>query len=203
MSVQVVNNKPLIIGLTGGIASGKTTVSTFFQTLHIPVIDSDSIVKDLWKHDHDMVVAIEEMFGYPMDDKGKKMLAKEIFQHEVSRKKLNAIVHPRVFNEIERQKEKYSTHNMIIIDMPLLIEVGYNHYVDYVILVYVDYETQINRLMHRDDVTKEEAVIKINSQMSLEEKREYADYILDNTHDIESLTQQCESLLKKMSYEKQ
>lgn len=203
MSVQHVKNKPLIIGLTGGIASGKTTAAKFFESLHITIIDSDQIVKELWKHDADMVLLIEETFGYPMDENGKKRLAKDIFQHESLRKKLNAIVHPRVFNEIENLKNSYHDKPIIIIDMPLLIEVGYDQYVDDVLLIYVDRKTQINRLMMRDHISTEEAIMKINSQMSLEEKREFADYIIDNNQDVDSLHEKLKTFLKSIAYEKQ
>lgn len=202
MSVQIVRDKPLLIGLTGGIASGKTTVSNFFKDEGIPVIDSDLIVKSLWEHDVEMVKEIEQVFGISNSLYLKNELSKIIFKDKEQRNKLNQIIHPRVFSRIDEEKKKFQNAFMMIIDMPLLIEVGYQRFVDQVILVYVDQETQIKRLMKRDQINENEALVKIQSQMSMEEKKAYADIILDNTKDILSLKKSVIRFLKCVKNEK-
>lgn len=201
MSVQDVKTKPYLVGLTGGIASGKTTVSHLFLEEGVSVIDSDQIVKDLWKTDINMVDEIEQAFGYPMNLEGKKKLAKDIFRDEKKRQILNHIIHPRVFHVIEQEKMRLKGEKIIIIDMPLLIEVGYQDKVDEVLLVYVDEPTQIMRLMKRDGISKDEALAKIQSQMSLEDKKAYADVVVNNQQDITSLHAQVKSFLKQRIHE--
>ncbi len=203
MSVQRVNTKPYLIGLTGGIASGKTTAARIFRECGLTVIDSDDIVKDLWKNDKKMVQIIESTFGYPMDEIGKKRLAQAIFEDKVKRLALNSIVHPRVFNRIEIEKRKHKNEPILIIDMPLLIEVNYIPRVDQVILIYLDQETQKQRLMLRDHVSEEDAIKRMSSQMSLEDKKAYADVIIDNTKSIDDLQSQILAFLKTIGYEKQ
>ena len=202
MSVQPVKSKSILIGLTGSIGSGKTTTSKMFKAFDIPVIDSDLIVKDPWKHDVEMVKEIEAMFGYTMDQEGKKRLAKDIFQDEEKRLKLNQIIHPRVFKTIEDQKKALSDALWIMIDMPLLFEVGYHHQVDQVILVDVDTKQQIERIMKRDQISETEAIMRIQSQMSLEEKRRLADVIIDNRGDLASLEHQVKTYIKGLKHEK-
>ncbi|MDY0074364.1 MAG: dephospho-CoA kinase [Acholeplasmataceae bacterium] len=201
MSVQTVKHKPYLIGLTGGIASGKSTASNTFKSLGIPVIDSDEIVSNLWKQDIDMVKEIEEAFGYSMDGKGKKQLAIDIFQDDLKRAKLNRIVHPKVFYQIEELKKQYANEPYLVIDMPLLLEVGYQKQVDIVCLVYVDQETQLKRLINRDQLAYEDAYMRINSQMSLEEKKSLSDVIFDNTGSIEYLKTSIKDFLKHLEDE--
>ena len=204
MSVQSVKNKPIIIGLTGGIASGKTTAVNYFKQFNLPVIDSDQIVKKLWKEQKEMIHKAESFFGFSIQtDEDLQKLAKIIFSNSKKREKLNHIVHPYVFKEIEHQKEALTHEPLIIIDMPLLIEVKYTHHVDYVCLVYVDLETQIERLMKRDGLSQEDALKRIHSQMPLEQKREHADYIFDNSNSQNYLYHQIDMFLGGVMNEKQ
>ncbi|HAX02889.1 MAG: dephospho-CoA kinase [Tenericutes bacterium GWC2_34_14] len=202
MSVKPVKSKSHLIGLTGSIGSGKTTASKMFQSLGIPVIDSDLIVKNLWKNDLEMVKEIEHIFGFQMDQIGKKRLAHIIFNDEEKRLKLNQIIHPRVFQTIEEEKIKLSDSPSIMIDMPLLFEVGYDRKVDEVVLVDVDKDQQIERIMKRDGISETEAITRIKSQMPLEEKRRLAHVILDNRGDIVSLEHQVKTYIKGLKHEK-
>lgn len=202
MSVQTVKNKPFIIGLTGSIASGKTTASHIFKQAGIQVIDSDEIVFQLWLNDQQMISEIEDAFGYKMDQQGKKNLTQEIFRNDQKRAILNRIIHPKVFKKIEQQKKQLIDEPIIVIDMPLLIEVGYQKEVDIVVLVFVDKDTQLKRLMLRDQLTQEDAYMRINSQMSMEEKKGYADVILDNTKDIKDLVNDIHNLIERIKHEK-
>lgn len=203
MSVQTVKHKPYLIGLTGGIASGKTTAANLFKEEGILVIDSDHIVKMLWQNDHEMINEIETAFGYPMTEAGKKKLAQEIFQNDEKRMILNRIIHPKVFSSIEDEKRKLKDEPILVIDMPLLIEVGYQSEVDTVVLVYVDQQTQLNRLMARDHLSEADAYLRINSQMSLEEKKGYAQIVLDNTKEVKYLSDAIKNFLSQIKHEKQ
>ncbi|PKK96659.1 MAG: dephospho-CoA kinase [Tenericutes bacterium HGW-Tenericutes-3] len=197
MSVQNVKNNPIIIGLTGGIASGKTTASAYFNQLNIPVIDSDLIVKDLWENNQEMITKVESFFGLKIRTfEDRKNLGHLIFHNQEKREVLNQIVHPYVFEKIEELKSKYKNHHMVVIDMPLLIETGYQDLCDYILVVYVNFETQIKRLVQRDQLSREEAITRIHSQLLLEEKIKHADVILDNNHEKEELYKQIDGFLR-------
>lgn len=204
MSVQDAKHKPVLVGLTGGIASGKTTALNYFKQLNLAVIDSDSIVKVLWQTNEEMIHKAESFFGFSLRQTADfKKLAKMIFSDEKKREKLNHIVHPYVFKQIDVEKKKYAQEKIIIIDMPLLIEVKYMSHVDYVCLVYVDLDTQIERLIQRDKLTQAEAIKRISSQMSLESKKKYADYIFDNNDSVNYLYHQIDMFLGGLLHEKQ
>jgi len=197
MSVQNVKNNPIIIGLTGGIASGKTTASAYFTKLNIPLIDSDLIVKDLWENNQEMILKVESFFGLSINRyEDRKKLGHLIFHDQEKREILNRIVHPYVFDKIEQLKNLYKNYHAIVIDMPLLIETGYQELCDYVLVVYVNLETQIKRLMTRDQVSREEALARIHSQLLLEEKIKHADLILDNNQEKEDLYLQIDSFVR-------
>jgi len=203
MSVQTVKHKPIILGLTGGIASGKSTAANYFKTLGIPVIDSDLIVKQLWQTHQEMKVQAQSLFGFEIVGKADfKKIAEIIFKDENMRHKLNAIVHPFVFEAIENEKKQLTDHKFIVIDMPLLIEVGYQKKVDHVLLVYVSKDTQIKRLMTRDHLTFSDAEKRVNSQLDLDMKKAFSDVILNNEQDVLNLYQSIESFLRGIGYEK-
>ncbi len=204
MSVQNVNTNPIIIGLTGGIASGKSTASGYFIELKIPVIDSDLIVKKLWESNHEMMNKVETYFGFKIKNyEDRKKLSHLIFQDMEKREALNKIVHPYVYEAIEEIKKRYQNNKIIVIDMPLLIEVGYQKLCDYVVVVYVNQETQIERLMERDQIDRTEALTRIRSQLLLEEKIKHADYILDNNDSKGNLYEQINVFLRGIKNEKQ
>lgn len=197
MSVQTVKNKPFIIGLTGGIASGKTTASEYFATKDITVIDSDTIVKKLWKENQEMIQKAESLFGFQIKTiADKKKISQLIFSDKKLRMKLNDIVHPYVYLEIESKISTMDHQKLVVIDMPLLFEVGYEKRCDVTCLVYVDLKTQIERLMKRDSLTKDEALKKIKAQMSLDEKKVKADVIFDNQMDLNYLYYQIDQFLR-------
>ncbi|MBN2300329.1 MAG: dephospho-CoA kinase [Acholeplasmataceae bacterium] len=204
MSVQNVNISPLIIGLTGGIASGKSEASQYFKKLNIPVIDSDVIVKKLWESNEEMITKVEKHFGFSIrsfDD--RKKLSHLIFHNSKEREALNQLVHPYVFEEIENLKKNYCDQKFIVIDMPLLIEVGYQELCDIILVVYVSLETQISRLIKRDHIDRSEALSRIHSQLLLEEKIKHADLILDNNESKENLYQQIDAFIRGIQNEKQ
>lgn len=179
-----------VIGLTGGIASGKSTVAKMFVAEDIPLIDTDLIAKDLLKKDTLCYKEIVEYFSsailYSNGDINRKKLAKIVFNNPTKREELNQMVHPRVKDEVFNLFTKYKNEGkeLIILDVPLLFETDFQSYVDEVVVVYCTLDKQIERLMRRDVIDEEYARIKIKAQMDLEEKKELADYVIDNSYSI-------------------
>ncbi len=203
MSAPIVKTKSMIIGLTGGIASGKSTAADFLRSLDIPVIDSDQIVSKLWTENMDMNRQVVSHFGFTVKTKeDRRKLAKIIFDNPLEREALNHIVHPFVFEEIEKIKQTLKNEPILIIDMPLLYEVGYQTKVDYVLVVHVDQKTQIDRLILRDHLSYDEAFMRVQSQSSLDEKAKKADVVLGNQGTKDALYAQILQFLRGIGYEK-
>ncbi|MFC0469514.1 dephospho-CoA kinase [Halalkalibacter kiskunsagensis] len=198
----------MFIGLTGGIASGKSTVSEMIQTKGIPVIDADKIAREVVEPGTKALQAITDHFGQGVINHdgtlARKKLGSIIFEDPNERDILNQIVHPAVRNRMEELKIKAVNEGAetIVYDIPLLFESNLFHLVDKVLLVYVDEQTQLYRLLERDQAGVEDAKQRIASQMSLLSKREKADAIIDNSFTLEETKQQLDAILKKWSIEK-
>ncbi len=196
-------NQNKVIGLTGSIATGKSQVSNYLKNKDIKVIDADLIARDVANY---KIVKnkIKREFGedlYKNDKLDRKKLAEIIFARKIHRQKLNSIMHPEIYKEIKKEIE--SEDGLVFIDIPLLFEnedlnKKYGLDFDEIWLVYVDRETQIKRLMNRDDISREYAEEKINSQISVEEKRKKSDVIIDNSGTLEDTFKQVEKNLKKL-----
>lgn len=195
-------NQNKIIGLTGSIATGKSQVSNYLKDKGIKVIDADLIARDVANY-KSVKNKIKKEFGddlYKDDKLDRKKLAEIIFARKIYRQKLNSIMHPEIYKKIK--KESDSADGLVFIDIPLLFEnedlnKKYGLVFDEIWLVYVDRERQIERLMKRDDISKEYAEEKINSQISVEEKRKKSDVIIDNSGTLEETFAQVEENLKK------
>ncbi|PWK13888.1 dephospho-CoA kinase [Tumebacillus permanentifrigoris] len=177
----------MIAGLTGSIATGKSTVSRFFAALGAVIIDADKIVRQVQQPGERAWQEIVEAFGeeilLPNRELDRAKLGSLVFGNEANRQRLNGIVHPRVREERDRQTQEARAQDpdaIIIWDIPLLIETGMHQQVDQTIVVYVDVETQLARLLSRDELTEDAARQRIAAQMSIEEKRKYADFLIDN-----------------------
>jgi dephospho-CoA kinase len=201
-------NNCLLIGLTGGIATGKSTVSGLLLEKGYKIIDADIISREVVKVGKSAYNDIVNTFGLRilMDDRSinRKKLGRLIFNSSILQDALNNIVHPRVFEEIKLQINKYCHGNRIIfLDIPLLFE-AYNRTEEYGIvfdeiwLVYTDKENQLKRLMQRDKIGKEEALSKINSQLSLEDKIDKSTRVLINNGDIHLLEENLNKLLEEI-----
>ena len=177
----------MIVGLTGSIATGKSTVSAMLSDLGGVIIDADKIVRQVQRPGEPAWREIVEFFGeeilLPNQELDRAKLGSLVFGNENNRKRLNSIVHPRVRDERDRQTAAAVRANpqaVVIWDIPLLIETGIYKEVDKVVVVYVDPDTQLQRLLARDELSPEQAKSRIAAQMSIEEKKEYADYLIDN-----------------------
>ncbi len=186
-------NDTFKIGLTGGIASGKTTVCNLFRELSVEIIDADVISHELSKKGGDAFEEIVEAFGDQIiGDDGeldRKKLRSIVFNDKNKKQILEMIIHPKVLLSINNKIEA-SQSNYLIISVPLMIETGMNAMMDRVLLVDCDVETQIQRIIQRDQSTREEAIRIIESQASTEAKRELSDdRIINNSEtSIEELT---------------
>jgi dephospho-CoA kinase len=177
----------LHVGLTGGIASGKSTVSNMFQEKGAFLIDFDELAHIVEEPGKQAWVAIINAFGKEiLRENGsidRAKLGQVVFYDSAKRSRLNRIVHPAVFEEWQCRIEaiKVEKNNAVIIsDVPLLFEVGLNSMFDVSILVYVPPDVQIKRLMARNGYTEEESKARLLSQMSIEEKKKLADIIIEN-----------------------
>ncbi len=203
MSANRVNTKPIYLGLTGGIASGKSTASQHFSSTGIPVIDCDHIVAHLWINHQLMRQNVQETFGFDIKtQEDKHKLASIIFDDTNMRNKLNQIIHPYVFEEIEKQKAHLLDKPLVVIDMPLLFEVGYQEHVDYTVLIDVPQATQIKRLRNRNQMPYSRILARIRAQMPLSKKRKMADFVIRNTGTIKQLNEQIDTIIQKVLYEK-
>lgn len=193
----------LIIGLTGSIATGKSTVSSMFDDFNIPVVDADKISRHVVRPGEKAYDKIVEAFGHEVL-KGDKTLDREklgsiIFADEIKRKQLNRIVHPAVREEMLEQRDAYVKSGVacVVLDIPLLFESKLPHFVDKTLVVYVDEKVQLNRLKERDGYTEEEANQRIQSQIPIKEKAKKANAFIDNNGTKQESYKQLEELLKK------
>ncbi|WP_339286020.1 dephospho-CoA kinase [Oceanobacillus sp. FSL K6-3682] len=193
----------LVIGLTGGIASGKSTVAKMFAELDIPVIDADVIAREVVEPGEEPYKRVVEVFGKeilnPDGSINRPKLGSIIFSNEDKRKQLNQIVHPAVRKQMLKKKEDYieQGEKCVVLDIPLLFESKLTSLADQILVVFVNAKTQRKRLMERNQLTEQEAMDRIGSQMPLEEKAKLADELIDNNHTIEESKNQLLDLLRK------
>ena len=177
----------LKVGLTGGIASGKSTVSEIFASLGAKILDSDEVAREVLLPGQPAWTRLRQAFGKkffrPDGTVKRKQLRKLVFANPEKRDQLNAIVHPEVMKEINRRSEVLSSSlqaKVLVVDVPLLLEVGVADRFDKIVVVDARESVQINRLVQRDGISEEEAKQALKAQMPLSEKVELADYVIDN-----------------------
>lgn len=195
----------LIIGLTGNIGCGKSSLSKIFMDEGIDVVDADIVSRQIFE-DKELLQTVFEKFGPSIKNNdgslNRKALGNIVFNDDEKLIELNNITHPRIkekiFNQIRNLEEQGKP--IVILDGALLVETGYLDDVDKLIVVTCDEEIQIERIKKRDNCTKLEALSRIKSQMSQVEKVKYADYTIDNSGTIEELKNKA---YKFMSYIKE
>lgn len=192
-----------VLGLTGGIASGKSTVSNYLDDLDIPIVDADRVARDVMRAGTSTVEKVAEQFGEEvLQENGeidREYLGKLIFTYPEKRKQLNDIVHREIRGVILAVKEKMLEKEppLIVLDIPLLYEADYENEVDEVMVVYVDSATQKERLLKRNpDLSESEALNRIYSQKSLEDKAKLADVLVDNNGTIKQTIKQVDNWLE-------
>lgn len=195
----------LVAGLTGGIASGKSTVARFFGKLGARVIDADELARKVvepgtsgW---HKVIETFGEAYITPHGELDRKRLAQLVFQDPQAKKRLEAVIHPRVLalrEKITREILREDPQALIIFDVPLLIEAGLHRKVDRVIVVWIPRENQIQRLIERDKLTRQEAEKRLKSQMPLDEKLPFAHYVVDNSGSLEATEKQVKKICREL-----
>ncbi len=193
-----------IVGITGGIASGKSTVVAQLRKHGYQVIDADQVVHDLQKKGGRLYQALFDWLGDAiLQDNGeldRQALGQAIFGNQEMMAKSSALQNDIIRQELaQRRQELAKTESLFFMDIPLLIELDYVGWFDAIWLVVVDDETQLNRLMARNHLTLAEAKKRMASQMPTKEKLAYADHILDNIGDKAALEKQVEALLTDLS----
>ena len=189
MSVQPVKKNKLKIGITGNIASGKSTATTYLKAKGFTIIDSDEIVHELWK-DPQIIQELSALFNLDLkDNEIQQQFKQDVFNDETMRKSLEAYLHPKVYETIE-QHIQASTHH-VIIDIPLLFETHYETHLDAVILITVPKDIQMHRLTKRG-LTLEQAEARIASQMDQSLKMKKTSHIISSTLNFETFYQALE-----------
>ena len=190
----------MIIGLTGGIASGKSTVSKYLAKKGFKVYDADRIAKDI----SEKKLVQEEIiltFGDKILDKNgnidRKKLKEIVFKNKEKLKQLNAIIHPKVIDFYKELKEQ-NTDEIIIFDVPLLFESGIDKFCDKILVVISDYEIQLDRIVERDKIDRELASKIIKSQLSNEERIKKADVVIENNSSLEDLFEKVERFCERI-----
>ena len=194
----------IVIGLTGGIGSGKSTVSSYMKTLGIPVFDADASSRAAVKKGSACLEKIVQFFGpdclLDSGELNRPWVADKVFHDKKILKEYEKIVQDQVWAEgqqfLAEQKEKNAA--AVVLDVPLLIECGWHTRMDSVWLVKVPKAVQIQRAMLRDGATEEAVTARINAQMSLEDKEKYADVVIDNSGTVESTKAQVTAQLHKI-----
>ena len=188
------------IGLTGGIASGKSLISDFFRQENIIVLDADMIYKNLLYTNQVMRTKIIKEFS--LDEIDLKELAKKVFANPHELKKLNRITHPFVIRAFKEQLTRYEEkEKYIVLDIPLLFEANMEDFCDYIICVYTNEEEQLKRLVERNNLSREEAKKRIDSQWPLKEKCAKSHYVIDNSFEKSFTKQQFIDIFKKIKEE--
>lgn len=191
----------MILGLTGGIACGKTTISNMFKKNGIEVVDADVVAREVLELP-EVLKEIRETYGdiiFENDKLDRKKMRDIIFNNKDNIKKLNSIVHPKVIKVFQDEyNKKKLKEDVIVFDIPLLFEVGLEKFCDKILVVYVKEEVQIERIMRRDGSSRELAKKIIDAQMNLGEKIKLADYIIENSGTIDELEKKIKLILSKI-----
>lgn len=193
------------IGLTGGIATGKSTVSSMLIRKGALLVDADVIARDVMLPGHPVLAEVAAYFGQDViqadGQLDRKMLGEIIFNDDKKRLALNGITHPAIRREIRKQMADYESaypDRLVVVDIPLLYESELQSLFEKVMVVYVPREQQLRRLMDRDEITEERAESRLNSQMNIEQKKQMADYVIDNSGTLAETSQQVDELWNRL-----
>ncbi|GKV66874.1 MULTISPECIES: dephospho-CoA kinase [unclassified Sporosarcina] len=191
----------MIIGLTGSIASGKSTVANMLREKGYPIVDADVIARKVVEPGSRLLDEIQSVFGKEViredGSLNREKLGNVVFVDENKRRRLNELMHPAIRGEMVRQKEQYIEQGFstVIMDIPLLFESKLHSYVEKILVVSVRKELQKQRLMARNKLSDEEADARIASQLDLETKEQGADAVIHNNGTIEETEQQLNRIL--------
>jgi len=196
------------LGLTGGIASGKSTVSAMLVRLGAKLVDADQVAREVVLPGEPALMQLSKQFGQEIlksdGSLDRQALGRIVFTPDKQKlKELEAILHPAIRERMHKRMDAYlaeEPNRLVIADIPLLFETGQEAMYDAVLLVYVPKVTQLERLMAREGMTEEEAKVRIELQMDMEEKKQRADYIIDNSSTLEHTQRQIENIWRELGY---
>tara|TARA_Y100000815_G_scaffold103335_1_gene92257 strand:+ start:2917 stop:3510 length:594 start_codon:yes stop_codon:yes gene_type:complete len=196
----------LKVGLTGGIGSGKSTASRYFESLGAFVLDADEEVKILITSNETVQYELISEFGTDIIDGtgrvNKKKLARIAFQDEDHQQRLNSVVHPYIFNLIDKEFNRVfndKKHGVFIVDAALIYETGFDAHLDYVIVVTAHLKNRMERALGRETLSREEILKRVGFQWPEEEKVNMADFVVHNDGTEVELQKKIESLIKKLT----
>ncbi|AHN22872.1 dephospho-CoA kinase [Lysinibacillus varians] len=190
----------MIIGLTGSIASGKSTVAKMMTALGLPIVDADVVARDVVEPGTETLALIVQNFGVDIlledGNLNRPKLGDIIFHEPAKRKILNDIMHPAIRQEMLRQRDAYieAGQKHVVMDIPLLFESKLEHFVERILVVSVSEEVQLRRLMERNQLSKEDALARMHSQLPMSVKEKSAHAVIYNNENL----QQTEEQLKKI-----
>lgn len=191
-----------LVGLTGKTGAGKSTVSAYLREKGAYIIDGDIVARKVFVEDETLISKLTDAFGNILnDDKtlNRAILAKKAFSSSENTKILNSIMHPAINKLIEDETEKaFEAYNVVIVDAAAIIESGFADKCDKLVVVTAPLETRKNRIMARDSITEENAIIRINGQKDDKFYLSRADYIIDNDGDEDKLNSQLKTLEKEI-----
>jgi len=195
------------IGLTGGIATGKSTVSALLINKGALLVDADVIAREVMLPGHPVLTAVADHFGQAVlladGTLDRKELGDIVFQDPSQRQALNDITHPAIRSEIRAQMESLEReypNRLVVVDIPLLFESGLEHMFERVMVVYAPRAIQLERLMQRNQLNRDAATARIGSQMDIEEKKMKADIVIDNSGDAELTERQIDEFWIQSGY---
>lgn len=190
------------LAITGNIASGKTLIESLLHEQGIITVDTDKIVHELLSQDKEIIEKVNSLFDIDVkDNEGKidrKKVGHIVFNDRKKLKELENILHPEVKKVVEKFFETNKNEKIIAVSVPQLYESGWEVFFDYVLLVVADDGTRLNRLISRNSLTEEEANRRLAAQISQEEKSKKADFLVDNSKDIENTRIQLKGVLEKL-----
>ncbi len=198
--------KKLIIGITGGIGSGKSTVTEYYKSLGYFVLKADDIAKQVMVEDNEIIKNIKKEFGENSYIDGKlntKYLAEKAFSHTAKVAKLNKIVHPKTIAKIKEEAKKlFKKKNIVIVEAAILFEAHWEDIFDYIILITSDENKRITRVLERDHVSIQEIKSRMMHQLQDKDKKGKSDFVIENNDTIESLKEKAKfviSLIENIS----
>jgi len=197
---------PKVVGVTGGIGSGQSSVCQILSKLGCKVIDVDKKAKQIISKDRSLQKELIKTFGNEIFFKdgqlNRRLLASIAFQDEEKTQKLNRLVHPRMVSQVieEMENARFSQkYPLVVIDAALIYEISIEQMFDSIIVVYTSLKNRVDRVMKRDGLTKDEILARVRRQIPLEEKKKWAEYVVDNDGSLEDLEKQIRIVFEKIS----
>jgi len=195
-----------IIGITGNLGCGKTTVSLMFAKRGAKLIDADAITRDLLAQGKKSIKKVAKIFpGVILSTStiNRSELAKIVFSHPRELKKLTDIIYPEALKEVRHKLSQYKHESLIVLDVPLLFEYGWDKFTDITIVVKARRAQQIERAQKRLGMTRSDAIRRLKNQMPLKKKCDMADIIIDNSHDLGKTRKQVDAIINTLRRRRQ